>query len=213
MSNKKTEPQDTKTNDLTKLQATEPPASAYDIPKLQMGSRFHTLTVVVDNEPGVLARVVGLFSGRGYNIESLTVSSVSLEQHLSRITLVTSGTEMTIAQIKAQLARLIPVHEVHDLTTMGNFIETEIMLVKLLPTADGRTQSILAAEKFTKRQQGTVIKKTKRGLLLQFTGDSKMLSQYLNQLHQWGRVEIARSGVVAMSLDLEGKIQLVKSDE
>src|SRR5246500_6037592 len=90
----------------------------------------HTIAVLVDNEPGILARVVGLFSGRGYNIDSLTVAEVDPANNLSRITIVTSGTRMIIEQIKAQLSRLVPVHKVHDLTDEGPFVGREMGLVK-----------------------------------------------------------------------------------
>src|SRR5256885_9684062 len=96
----------------------------------------HTMVVTVDNEPGVLARVIGLFSGRGYNIESLTVAEVDAAQQLSRITVVTSGTPMVIEQIKAQLSRLVPVHAVRDLTIEGAHVERELALIKVTATGD-----------------------------------------------------------------------------
>src|SRR6188472_1238965 len=112
-------------------QTLEPPASAYFIEDRHDPEEKHTLSVLVDNEPGVLARVIGLFSGRGYNIESLTVSETQHAQHLSRITIVTTGTPMVIEQIQHQLERLVPVHSVTDLTVKGNPIERELAMVKV----------------------------------------------------------------------------------
>ena len=98
----------------------------------------HTLSVLVDNEPGVLARVIGLFSGRGYNIESLTVAETEKASHLSRITIVTTGTPAGIEQIKAQLGRLVPVHDVHDLTVEGSHLERELALIRVVATGEHR---------------------------------------------------------------------------
>src|SRR5215204_7474725 len=113
------------------LSTLEPPASAYFIEERHDPEETHTLAVLVDNEPGVLARVIGLFSGRGYNIDSLTVSETQHEQHLSRITVVTSGTPMVIEQIKNQLDRLVPVHRVVDMTLSGPSIQRELAMVKV----------------------------------------------------------------------------------
>ena len=111
----------------------------------------HTIAVLVDNEPGVLARVIGLFSGRGYNIESLTVAEIDRANSLSRITVVTSGTRMIIEQIKAQLSRLVPVHKVRDLTDEGPFVEREMMLVKVAGKGDQRIESLRLADIFRAR--------------------------------------------------------------
>ena len=115
------------------------------------GIERHTIAVLVDNEPGILARVVGLFSGRGYNIESLTVAEVDRRNALSRITIVTSGTRMIIEQIKAQLSRLVPVHKIHDLTDEGPFVEREMMLVKVAGKGDARIESLRLADIFRAR--------------------------------------------------------------
>ena len=112
---------------------------------------FHTMSVLVDNEPGVLARVIGLFSGRGYNIESLTVAEVNVVDNLSRITIVTSGTPMVIEQIKAQLERLVPVHGVSDLTVEGPHVEREVALVKVQSTGEKRVESLRIADIFRAR--------------------------------------------------------------
>src|SRR5881227_2271248 len=106
----------------------------------------HTLAVLVDNEPGVLARVIGLFSGRGYNIDSLTVSETEHQKHLSRITIVTSGTPMVIEQIKHQLERMIPIHSVVDMTLTGRSIERELAMVKVRGNGEPRVESLRLAE-------------------------------------------------------------------
>jgi acetolactate synthase-1/3 small subunit len=111
----------------------------------------HTICVLVDNEAGILARVVGLFSGRGYNIESLTVAEVDPEKNLSLITLVTSGTPMIIEQIKNQLGRLVPVHKVRDLTAEGPHLERELVLVKVRGTGDKRVETLRIADIFRAR--------------------------------------------------------------
>ena len=127
------------------------PATHYpNAPKAQPVAR-HTLAVIVDNEPGVLARIAGLFSGRGYNIESLTVSETEHEKHLSRITVVTSGTSNVIDQIKAHLDRLVPVHCVVDLTLQGEAIERELALVKVVGKGEQRVEAMRLASAFGAR--------------------------------------------------------------
>src|SRR4051812_33512633 len=111
----------------------------------------HTLAVIVDNEPGVLARIAGMFSGRGYNIESLTVSETEHEKHRSRITIVTTGTNAVIEQIKSQLARLVPVHRVNDLTIQGEAIERELALVKVAGRGEHRVEAMHLASAFGAR--------------------------------------------------------------
>ncbi|MGD9069791.1 MAG: acetolactate synthase small subunit, partial [Methyloceanibacter sp.] len=124
------------------------PGSAYSLEKPEEVLESHTMSVLVDNEPGVLARVIGLFSGRGYNIESLTVSETEHEAHLSRITIVTTGTPMVIEQIKHQLDRLVPVHSVTDLTVRGETIERELSLVKVAGVGEKRVEALRLAEAF-----------------------------------------------------------------
>src|SRR6202140_2884632 len=109
------------------------------------------MAVLVDNEPGGLARVIGLFSGRGYNIESLTVAEVDRNNQLSRITVVTSGTPMIIEQIKAQLSRLVPVHKGHDLTEEGPCVEREMALIKIAGKGEARIESLRLADIFRAR--------------------------------------------------------------
>lgn len=155
----------------------------------------HTLVVLVDNLPGVLARVVGLFSGRGYNIESLTVSSITDEHDVSRINIVTSGTPMIIEQIKAQLARLVPVHDVHDLTTEGESVEKEIALIKLLAEGADRRESLRIADIFKAKVADT----TKSSFVFQIEGSTGKINAFIELMQSLGKVEVARSGVVAIS--------------
>ena len=124
------------------------PASAYFMEERHDPNETHTLSVLVQNEPGVLARVIGLFSGRGYNIESLTVSETESQKHLSRITIVTTGTPMVIQQIKHQLERLVPVHRVRDLTIEGRALEREMALIKVAGKGDKRIEALRLAEIF-----------------------------------------------------------------
>ena len=155
----------------------------------------HTIAVLVDNEPGVLARVIGLFSGRGYNIESLTVAEVNNAEHLSRITLVTSGTRMIIEQIKAQLGRLVPVHRVHDLTDEGPSVERELALVKVAGTGDKRIEALRLADIF----KAKVVDATLTSFIFELTGTTEQVDDFVGLMTQLGLVEASRTGVVAMS--------------
>ncbi|MET3353301.1 acetolactate synthase small subunit [Xanthobacter autotrophicus] len=155
----------------------------------------HTLSVLVDNEPGVLARVIGLFSGRGYNIDSLTVSEVSHEGRLSRITIVTTGTPMVIEQIKNQLDRLVPVHKVRDLTVEGTALERELAMVKVRGLGEARGEALRLAEAFRAR----VIDATRESFVFEITGKSDKIDQFAWLMEPLGLVEVARTGVVAIS--------------
>lgn len=156
---------------------------------------FHTISVLVDNEPGVLARVVGLFSGRGYNIESLTVAEVSDEKSLSRITIVTSGTEMIIEQIKAQLGRLVPIHRVSDLTLEGPHVERELALVKVACTGDFRVESLRIADIFRAR----VVDSTNESFVFEIVGDTGKLDAFIELMRPLGLKDISRTGVAAIA--------------
>jgi acetolactate synthase-1/3 small subunit len=155
----------------------------------------HTIAVLVDNEPGVLARVIGLFSGRGYNIESLTVAEVEAAQKLSRITIVTSGTPMIIEQIKAQLARLVPVHAVRDLTVEGPHVERELALIKVSGTGDKRVESLRIADIFRAR----VIDSTIESFIYEITGTAEKLNAFIGLMEPLGLVEVSRTGAVAIA--------------
>src|SRR3954465_15026696 len=155
----------------------------------------HTLSVIVDNEPGVLARVIGLFSGRGYNIDSLTVSETEHEKHLSRITIATSGTPMVIEQIKNQLDRLVPVHKVSDLTEEGAHLERELALVKVRGTGNKRVESLRIADIFRAR----VVDSTIESFVFEMTGSSAKLNAFINLMQPLGLVDVSRTGVVAIA--------------
>jgi acetolactate synthase-1/3 small subunit len=155
----------------------------------------HTIAVLVDNEPGILARVVGLFSGRGYNIESLTVAEVDRSNGLSRITVVTTGTRMIIEQIKAQLSRLVPVHKVHDLTDEGPFVEREMALIKVAGKGESRIESLRLADIFRAR----VVDSTTESFVFEMTGSSEKLNAFITLMEPLGLVEISRTGAAAIS--------------
>jgi acetolactate synthase-1/3 small subunit len=155
----------------------------------------HTISVLVDNEPGILARVVGLFSGRGYNIESLTVAETDAREHRSRITLVTSGTPMIIEQIKAQLERLVPVHKVSDLTEGGAHVERELALIKVRGTGDKRVESLRIADIFRAR----AIDSTMDSFVFEMTGSTDKIDAFIKLMEPLGLVEVARTGVAAIA--------------
>ena len=157
-------------------------------------SESHTLSVLVDNEPGVLARVIGLFSGRGYNIDSLTVSETEHESHLSRITMVTTGTPMVIEQIIHQLERLVPIHSVTDLTLDGNPLERELALVKVAGKGDARVESLRLAEAF----RAQVIDASTEHFVFEITGRLNKIEQFITLMQPLGLVEVARTGIAAI---------------
>ena len=160
----------------------------------------HTLSVLVDNEPGVLARVIGLFSGRGYNIESLTVSETEHRQHLSLITIVTTGTPMVIEQIKNQLDRLVPVHHVVDMTLAGDAIERELAMVKVKGKGDNRVEALRLADAFRAR----VIDATTESFVFEITGAIEKIEQFIALMLPLGLVEVARTGIAAIMRGPEG---------
>ncbi len=160
----------------------------------------HTIAVIVDNEPGVLARVIGLFSGRGYNIESLTVAVVDAAEALSRITVVTSGTPMIIEQIKAQLDRLVPVHVVSDLTDEGAYVEREMLLIKVRGTREKRVESLRVADIFRAR----VIDSTNKSFVFEVTGTTDKLDAFIRLMEPLGLIEVSRTGVVAIARGAKG---------
>jgi acetolactate synthase-1/3 small subunit len=169
--------------------------SAYFLEETSNVSETHTLSVLVDNEPGVLARVIGLFSGRGYNIESLTVSEVEHEKHLSRITIVTTGTPQVITQIMHQLARLVPVHRVVNLTKIGESIERELALVKVIGKGDHRVEALRLAQAFDAK----TVDATLESFVFEMTGTPADIDRFINLMTECGRVEVARTGLAALS--------------
>ena len=153
-----------------------------------------TLSVLVDNEPGVLARVIGLFSGRGYNIESLTVAEIDNLDSISRISIVTCGTPMVIEQIKAQLGRLVPVHDVDDLSDNYIHVERELALVKIVNTGSDRIEALRIAQSF----RAHTIDSTLNSFVFEITGNSSKLAAFINLMKDLGDVEIARSGALSL---------------
>lgn len=170
--------------------------SAYDLrdSNSQIEER-HTLAVLVENEPGVLARVIGLFSGRGYNIDSLTVAETDHEGHRSRITIVTRGTPSVIEQIKAQLGRIVPVHEVHDLTTDGPSVERELGLFKVSGTGEHRVEALRIAEIF----RANVVDSTLESFVFEITGTPEKLDAFAELMRPLGLSDQARTGVAALA--------------
>jgi acetolactate synthase-1/3 small subunit len=159
-----------------------------------------TLSVIVDNEPGVLARVIGLFSGRGYNIDSLTVSETEHEKHLSRITIVTRGTPMVIEQIKNQLERLVPIHRVVDMTVAGPSIQRELAMVKVRGKGDDRVEALRLADAFRAR----VIDAGTESFVFEITGASEKIESFIALMLPIGLVEVSRTGIVAIQRGPEG---------
>ena len=155
----------------------------------------HTISILVDNEAGVLARVIGLFSGRGYNIESLTVAEVDPNNALSRITVVTTGTPMIIEQIKAQLSRLVPVQRVVDLTIEGPFVERELALVKVSGKGDRRVESLRIADIFRAR----AIDSTSKSFVFEISGSTQKLDAFIRLMEPLGLVDVSRTGVAAIA--------------
>jgi len=191
---------------LTGQPAVTPPASAYFIEDRHDPEETHTLSVLVDNEPGVLARVIGLFSGRGYNIESLTVSETEHEKHLSRITVVTTGTPDVLQQIKNQLERMVPVHRVTDLTVIARRrnqdkpLERELALVKVKGNGDDRVEALRLADAF----RAQVIDATTEHFVFEITGRSSKIEQFIIIMGPLGLMEVCRTGVAALNRGPEG---------
>ena len=169
--------------------------SVYESGAKDAEAESHTIGVLVDNEAGVLARVIGLFSGRGYNIDSLTVAEVDSQVQQSRITIVTTGTPTIIAQIKAQLDRLVPVHKVTDLTVEGPHVERELMLIKVIGKGDKRVEALRIADIFRAR----AVDSTNDSFVFEVTGTSEKLMAFINLMIPLGLTDVSRTGVVAIS--------------
>ncbi|OYV33363.1 MAG: acetolactate synthase small subunit [Rhodospirillales bacterium 20-64-7] len=157
--------------------------------------RSATISVLVENESGVLARVIGLFSGRGYNIDSLTVAPVEQDRSKSRITIVTTGTEMVIEQIKAQLDRLVPVYRVLDLTRAGPHLARELALIKVVGTGNARAEALRLADAFRAR----VIDASTESFIFELTGATDKLDAFLDLMRPLGLAEVSRTGVAAIA--------------
>lgn len=172
----------------------ENPASAYDMSHIEEDDERRTLAIIVDNEPGVLGRVVGLFSARGYNIESLTVAEVDRDRHRSRITIVTAGTAHTLEQIEAQLLRLVPVANVTDITKSKRGLERELALIKVAGEGEKRVEALRIAEIFRAR----VIDTTNKSFIFELTGASDKIDQFCALMDPLGLVEVSRTGVLSI---------------
>lgn len=169
--------------------------SVYGVGQIDARIETHTLSILVDNEPGVLARVIGLFSGRGYNIESLTVAETDHANNLSRITVLCSGTPMVIEQIKNQLDRLVPVHRVTDLTLEGEHVERELALIKINSHGDKRVEALRTADIFRAR----VVDSTHESFVFEVTGSSAKVNAFIDLMQGLGMIDVSRTGVAAMS--------------
>ncbi|MEM8799723.1 MAG: acetolactate synthase small subunit [Pseudomonadota bacterium] len=174
------------------MTTSSPPASAEPVAEVVQA---HTISLIVDNESGVLARVVGLFSGRGYNIESLTVAAIPNMDDASRVTIVTSGNRMMVEQIKAQLDRLIPVRRVTDLTIDGPFVGRELALIKVVGQGEARVEALRLADAFRAR----VVDSTKHSFVFELTGSSRKIDAFLDLMQELGLIEVSRTGVAALA--------------
>jgi acetolactate synthase-1/3 small subunit len=178
----------------------KPTGSAYFLEERKDLPERHTLSILVDNEPGVLSRIAGLLSGRGYNIDSLTVSETEHEKHLSRFTIVTTGTPMVLEQVKNQLERMVPVHRVIDLTVVGEPLERELALVKVAGTGEKRIEALRLAEIF----RANVIDASTGHFVFEITGRSSKIEQFIAIMRDLGLVEISRTGIAAMARGGQG---------
>ncbi len=170
------------------------PQSHYVGPNAVQEVVTRTLSILVDNEPGVLARVIGLFAGRGYNIDSLTVTETEHEKHLSRITIVARGTPAVIQQIKHQLERLVPVHRVRDLTDEGVSLERELALVKVTGKGEKRAEALRLADVF----RASVVDTSLEHFVFEITGKASKIETFLGLMSEVGMVEVARTGIAAI---------------
>ncbi len=178
----------------------QPSGSAYFLAAETQTPERHTLSVLVDNEPGILARIVGLFAARGFNIDSLTVSETEHEKGLSRITVVTVATPKVLLQIKLQLERLVPVHRVHDLTDEGRALERELALVKVAGTGEHRVETLRLADAF----RAQVVDASTESFVFEITGKPSKIDQFIALMVPLGLVEVVRTGLAAISRGPEG---------
>ena len=160
----------------------------------QQAAERHVVNVIVDNEPGILAKITGMFTARGYNIDSLTVADISEDHAISRITIVTRGPEPVIDQIRAQLERLVPVHKVIDLTESGGHVERELALIKVAGKGDNRVEALRIAELF----RANVVDTTTSSFVFELTGSPEKIDSFIALMRELGLVEVGRSGIVGM---------------
>jgi acetolactate synthase-1/3 small subunit len=173
----------------------QPTGSAYFIAPETAKAERHTLSVLVDNEPGILARVVGLFSARGFNIDSLTVSETEHDKNLSRITVVTVATPKVLLQIKLQLERLVPVHKVHDLTEEGASLERELALIKVGGTGESRSETLRLADAF----RAQIVDATTESFVFEVTGKPSKIDSFIALMAPLGLIEVVRTGLAAIA--------------
>ena len=173
--------------------------SVYDSPNVTDKIEKHILTILVDNEPGVLARVVGMFSGRGYNIESLNVAEVSMNEHLSRVTIVTEGNKEIINQIRSQLMRIVPVHTVMDLTEQGDSVEAEVALIKIDASNENKKEVFRICDIYRARK----IENENNTLIFEIAGTSERIDSFIKDISKINKIDIVRSGPVALSSKIE----------
>ena len=166
----------------------------------QAASERHVLTITVDNEAGILAKIAGLFTARGYNIDSLTVADITENHALSRITIVTNGPPAQVDQIRAQLERLVPVHKVIDLTEVGPYVERELALIKVAGTGDIRVEALRVAEVF----RAKVVDTTTKSFVFELTGTPDKIDSFVAIMRDLGLVEVGRTGIVGMMRGPEG---------
>ena len=183
--------------------------SVYQNNEINEEETSRTLSLVVDNQPGTLARVIGLFSGRGYNIESLNVTEIDNTRNLSRISLVTRGTSMTIEQIKSQLLRIVPVHIVRDLTLEGPFIRSELALVKLIIKGANRVEALRVAETFRAR----TLDVTLSSFVFELTGKPSKIDAFIEFMRSLGDTEISRTVASAISRGNKSETKLLEQIE
>jgi acetolactate synthase-1/3 small subunit len=177
-----------------------PTGSAYFLTNETAQAERHTFSVLVDNEPGILARIAGLFSARGYNIESLTVSETEHERNLSRITVVVVATPKVLIQIKLQLERLVPVHKVHDLTAEGASVERELALIKVKGSGEQRAETLRLADAF----RAQIVDATTESFVFEVTGKSSKIDSFISLMVPLGLVEVVRTGLAAISRGPQG---------
>ena len=169
--------------------------SVYDSPDKTSATRKHILTILVDNEPGVLAKVIGMFSGRGYNIDSLNVAEVSNDEHISRITIVTHGTAEVVNQIEKQLLRIVPVHSVSNLDQEGSSVEAEVALVNIFLNDENKKNIYQVCDFYRARK----IENENQLTIFEIAGASQRINSFIKEIDEITKVEIVRSGPVAIS--------------
>ena len=168
--------------------------SVYETPEKISEDQRHILTILVDNEPGVLAKVIGMFSGRGYNIDSLNVAEVSDDEHLSRITIVTQGTTEVVNQIEKQLLRIVPVHSVTNLDQEGSAVEAEVALV-YIPNNNEKKKVFQICDFYRARK----IENENNSIIFEIAGASDRINSFIKEVSEFSKIDIVRSGPVAIS--------------